>query len=81
MASIICVLFRKEFTNSSAALDSVGEILATVSQKVLLTNVSLAELEKKADALQSSANSLKDKAINLQEANVEGRNTESRLYL
>lgn len=53
-------------------LDEIGNILATVSQKVLLTNVSLAELERKAEALQNASDSLKDKAINLQEANVEG---------
>lgn len=63
---------REEFANSSAALDEVGKILETVSQKVLLTNVSLNDLEKKADGLKASADSLKNKAINLQEANVEG---------
>ncbi len=64
--------YRNTFANTSSALDAVGEVLATVSQKVLLTNVSLSELERKVDSLQSAASSLKDKAINLQEANVEG---------
>ena len=49
------------------------KVVAGVSQRILLTNVSLGELERKVEGLESSANSLKDRAINLQEANVEGK--------
>lgn len=66
------VINRETFGNTSLELDNVEGVLANVSQRILLTNVSLDELERKVDALQSSADSLKDRAINLQEANVEG---------
>lgn len=64
---------RYAYGNTSEGLDAVTDVLANVSQKLLLTTVSLDVLEKKVDSLQVSANSLKDKAINLQEANVEGK--------
>jgi hypothetical protein len=55
-------------------LDAVEGNLSNISQRILRSNVSLDELERKVDALQSSADALKDTAINLQEANVEGKN-------
>jgi len=65
-------LRRKTFDETSAELDTVEGNLGAISQRILKSNVSLDELERKVDALQSSADSLKGSAINLQEANVEG---------
>lgn len=72
---------RENFGNTSLSLDSVGEVLANISQRILLANVSLGELERKVDSLQASATTLKDKAINLQESNVEGEKISGLKFL
>lgn len=65
-------IYRKWFDNASLGLENASDELTTISERILRSNSSLAGLEVKVDALKASATSLKDNAINLQEANVEG---------
>jgi len=71
---------RNHFANASTEIDAAEEELDNVSQRILLTNVSLAELDRKVNALHSAADDLKDRAINLQQSNVEGKQKHYSIY-